>query len=227
MELKHIGVIMDGNRRWAKRHAFELTRGHNKGSEVFGHLCQWCLDDHIPFLTVYAFSTENWRRNEREIRYLLGLLEKYFVEEKENCIAKGIRIKIIGNTRLFDDKINGILTDIQTATAHCNKLVVQIALSYGGRDEMIRAIKKIPVEKLNTGLTEENFANYLDTAGTPDVDLVIRTGGAENMRLSNFLLWQTAYAELFFSDLLWPDFSQAELRRAMDYYKNTKRKMGR
>lgn len=221
---KHIGVIMDGNRRWAKKHAFELYRGHNKGSEVFGHLCQWCLDGGVPFLTVYAFSTENWRRNQREVMHLFSLMEKYFVEEKENCVEKGIRIKIIGDKSLFDAHINGILDGIESATAHCSKLVVQIALSYGGRDEIVRAIKKLPQDA--KGITEENFGDYLDTAGVPDVDLIIRTGGKENMRMSNFLLWQGAYAELYFSDLLWPDFTEDELKNAMDYYKKINRKKG-
>jgi len=231
MAINHVGVIMDGNRRWAKAHAFELHRGHDNGAKTFGHLCEWCLQDGVPYLTVYAFSTENWKRNAREIRHLFGLMEKYFIEEKTNCAEKGIKITIIGDRSRFDKRALSIIEGIEAATAHCTKLTVQIALSYGGRDEIVRAVKKIAAN-VKDGLmhiddiTEESFGNCLDTAGTPDVDLVIRTGGSENRRLSNFLPWQTVYAEWFFSDLLWPDFSQEEFRIALAYYKSVKRKHG-
>jgi undecaprenyl diphosphate synthase len=180
---------------------------------------------------VYAFSTENWRRSDKEIRHLFSLLEKYFLEEKSRCAEKGVRITIIGERSRFDSRTLSIIRDIETATAHCTNLQVQIALSYGGRDEIIRAAKKIAadVEGGNLkcdNLTEEIFENYLDTAGLPDVDLVIRTGGAENRRLSNFLPWQTVYAELFFSDLLWPEFTREEFIRAVEYFDTVKRKLG-
>jgi len=231
MAINHIGVIMDGNRRWAKAHAFELHKGHDNGAKVFGHLCEWCLQDNVPYLTVYAFSTENWKRNEREVRHLFSLMEKYFLEEKTNCANKGIKITIIGDKSRFDKRVLSIIEGIENATAHCTKLTVQIALSYGGRDEITRAVKKIAAD-VKCGLmgiddiTEEGFNSYLDTTGTPDVDLVIRTGGAENRRMSNFLPWQTVYAEWFFSDLLWPDFSQEEFRLALKYYQSVKRKLG-
>lgn len=230
--LKHIGVIMDGNRRWARAHRIELYQGHNKGAENFGHVCDWCLQENVPFLTVYAFSTENWRRTDKEISHLFGLLEKYFLEEKARCVEKGVRITIIGERSRFDARINAIIRDIETATAHCENLRVQIALSYGGRDEIVRAAKKAALDiaagKISAdSLTEDAFENYLDTAGVPDIDLVIRTGGAENRRLSNFLPWQSVYAELFFSDLLWPEFTREEFARALEYYRAVKRKLGK
>jgi len=222
---------MDGNRRWAKAHAFELYKGHDSGSKVFGHTCEWCLQGGISYLTVYAFSTENWKRNEREVRHLFTLMEKYFTEEKVNCVEKGIKIIIIGDRSRFDKRALSVIESIEAATAHCTKLTVQIALSYGGRDEIVRATKKIAANiksgQMNIDdITEALFDSSLDTAGTPDVDLVIRTGGAENRRLSNFLPWQTVYAEWFFSDLLWPDFSQEEFNAAIRYYNSVKRKMG-
>ena len=231
MEIKHIGVIMDGNRRWAKAHKFELHKGHSIGSEKFGHMCEWCLQSGVPYLTVYAFSTENWKRSEREVRHLFSLMEKYFIEEKANCVEKDIKIVIIGDRSRFDKRTLSVIEGIENATAACTKLVVQIALSYGGRDEIVRAAKKIAVSvyggNLNiSDITEDVFSNSLDTAGTPDVDLVIRTGGAENRRLSNFLPWQTVYAEWFFPDLLWPDFSQEEFNAAISYYYSIKRKRG-
>jgi undecaprenyl diphosphate synthase len=223
---------MDGNRRWAKSHKMELYQGHNTGAEKFGHVCDWCLDSGIKYLTVYAFSTENWKRTPKEINHLFGLMEKYFIEEKTECVKKGIRIKIIGDRSRFDARVISVIQGIETATADCEKLHVQIALSYGGRDEIVRAVKKIAAEAVNGGInpqtiTEEIFEQYLDTADIPDADLVIRTGGAENRRLSNFLPWQTVYAELFFSDLLWPEFTREEFDRALEYFYTLKRKLGK
>ena len=230
--IKHIGVIMDGNRRWAKSHKLETLQGHNKGAENFGHLCDWCLQEKIPYVTVYAFSTENWKRTEQEINHLFGLMERYFIEEKARCVEKGVKITIIGERDRFSARVNSIIRDIETATRDCKNLQVQIALSYGGRDEITRATKKIASDVQSGGLkiediTEETFATYLDTAEIPDVDLVIRTGGEENRRLSNFLPWQTVYAELFFSDLMWPEFTQEEFARALEYYHTVKRKLGK
>lgn len=230
--LNHVGIIMDGNRRWAKTHKLELYQGHNRGAENFGHVCDWCLQFGVKYLTVYAFSTENWQRTDKEIRHLFSLMEKYFLQEKSRSAEKGIRITIIGERSRFDKRVLSIINDVETATKNYKKLHVQIALSYGGRDEILRAAKKVAAEaatsKINPdNLTEDIFATYLDTAGIPDVDLVIRTGGEENRRLSNFLPWQTVYAELFFSDLLWPEFSQEEFVRAMEYYKTAKRKLGK
>ena len=229
--MKHIGVIMDGNRRWAKKNAIDLYRGHDKGANTFGHLCEWCLQAKVEFLTVYAFSTENWKRTDKEIHHLFGLMEKYFLEEKTRCVEKGIKINVIGERDRFSSRVMSVIQSMEEATKNCTKLKVQIALSYGGRNEIIRAVQKIATEvangKLDTkNITEESFASYLDTSDFPDVDLVIRTGGAENRRLSNFLPWQTVYSELFFSDLLWPDFSQEEFTRAIDYYRSVKRKLG-
>jgi undecaprenyl diphosphate synthase len=231
-QIKHLGVIMDGNRRWAKSQGLMSYLGHNRGTEVFGDICGWCLDNSIEYLTVYAFSTENWQRSEEEVTHLFKLLEKYFTEEKEQCIKRDIRLTIIGERNRFDKKTISMIEDIETCTKNCSKLKVQIAFSYGGRDEIIRAIKKLFVD-IKEGKTdieqisEETLNAYLDTAGMPDVDLVIRTGGAENRRLSNFLPWQTVYSELFFSDLLWPEFSHDEFEKAMEYYNSVKRKLGK
>jgi len=223
--LKHIGVIMDGNRRWAKAHALETMQGHNKGAENFGYMCDWCLEENIPYMTVYAFSTENWQRTDTEKKHLFSLMEKYFTEEKENCVEKDIKITIIGERSRFSPKILSVIEGIEKATEHCRRLCVQIALSYGGRDEIIRAIKKLPIHEISN-LTGETFEAYLDTAGTPDIDMVIRTGGEENQRLSNFLLWQTAYSELYFSKLTWPEFTKDEFKKALTYFNGINRKKG-
>jgi len=229
--LQHIGVIMDGNRRWAKAHKFELYMGHNKGAENFAHVCDWCLDTGVKYLTVYAFSTENWRRSPKEIEHLFALLEKYFVEEKSRCVEKGVRLRVIGERSRFAPRILDVINEIERDTAAFDNLHVQVALSYGGRDEIVRAAKKIAADVKGglqiDAISEELFEKYLDTSGVPDVDLVIRTGGAENCRLSNFLIWQTAYSEMFISDLLWPDFTREEFDRAVGYYASVKRKLGR
>ena len=223
---------MDGNRRWARAHAFEIFQGHNIGADKFGHLCEWCLQAGIPYLTVYAFSTENWKRTDKEINHLFSLMEKHFLQEKERCVEKDIKIVIIGERNKFSPHVAGIISDMERATEKCKKLTVQIALSYGGRNEIVRAAKKIAHDAVSGNLTideltEETFETYLDTWQIPDVDLVIRTGGSENRRLSNFLPWQCVYSELFFSDLLWPDFNEDEFHRAMEYYKSVKRRLGK
>lgn len=230
--IRHLGIIMDGNRRWAKANGMIAYQGHNRGAEVFGDTCDWCLESGIEYLTVYAFSTENWKRSSDEISHIFKLLAEYFAKEKSTCLKKDIRITVIGERGRFDRKTLSIIEDIESATMNCARLKVQIALSYGGRDEIIRAVKRIIADagenKLDAGqLSEEIFATYLDTAGIPDVDLVIRTGGAENRRLSNFLPWQTVYSELYFSDLLWPDFSSGEFENAINYYNSVKRRLGK
>jgi len=231
-EIKHIGIIMDGNRRWAKSRGFTSYQGHDKGADVFLDTCDWCLQDNIKYLTVYAFSTKNWQRSPIEINHIFRLLEKFFTEYKDQCIEKGVRICVIGERIRFDKNTLKIINDIEEQTCTCNKLYVQIALSYGGRNEIVRASKKLASDvALNllsiNDITEDVFSSYLDTSGVPDIDLVIRTGGANNRRLSNFLPWQTVYSELYFSNLLWPDFSKDEFGKAIEYYNSITRKSGR
>ena len=230
--IKHLEVIMDGNRRWAKNNGLNPYKGHDRGADVFADTCDWCIGNKIPYLTVYAFSTENWKRTSFEINHIFKLLEKFFIEKKEICIKKNIKIKIIGERTRFDNKTLSIIQDLESQTSKCKKLNVQIALSYGGRDEIIRAIKQLTNDVIEkklsiNNITENVFSSYLDTAGIPDIDLVIRTGGAENRRLSNFLPWQTVYSELYFSDLLWPEFSLIEFEKAIDYYNSIQRKLGK
>jgi undecaprenyl diphosphate synthase len=230
--INHVGIIMDGNRRWAKAQRLDSFKGHDKGADVFVDTCEWCGDNKIKYLTVYAFSTENWQRAPLEVAHLFGLLENFFTEKISHCLEKGIRIRVIGERAHFDKKTLAVIEKAEAQTAHCENLFVQIALSYGGRDEITRAVKKIVadvgLQKIAAAdISEDVFAQYLDTAGLPDVDLVIRTGGSENRRLSNFLPWQTVYAEFYFSDLLWPDFSQEEFNKALAYYAAIPRKQGK
>ena len=231
-EINHVGIIMDGNRRWAKKNGLQAFQGHDKGADVFVDTCDWCGHAGIKYLTVYAFSTENWKRSQIEVLHIFGLLERFFTEKIGRCLENGIKVRVIGERNRFDSKTLAIIDDAEAQTRNCKDLYVQIALSYGGRDEIIRAIKKLAgdiVKGLQTpeGISEEVFESYLDTAGIPDVDLVIRTGGAGNRRLSNFLPWQTVYSELYFSDLLWPEFTREEFEKALEYYNSIKRKIGK
>jgi undecaprenyl diphosphate synthase len=230
--LNHLAIIMDGNRRWAKRHNLSSHKGHDKGADIFIDLCEWCIDFNIKHLTVYAFSTENWKRTQIEVAHIFGLLERFFTANIQKCIKEGIAVNIIGDSSRFDKKTQAVVEKVQSQTAHCKKLKVQIALSYGGRDEIVRAVRNLSHDIVQNKIkpeqiTENTFAAYLDTAGTPDADLVIRTGGAENIRLSNFLPWQTVYSQLYFSELLWPDFSREELQKAIDSYNLSDIKQGK
>jgi undecaprenyl diphosphate synthase len=230
-KVRHLGVIMDGNRRWAKKHMFKsVMRGHEKGLDAFMDTCTWCQDEGIPYLTVYAFSTENWERSREEVSSLFNLMGKFFRDEIDTCISRDIRIKVIGDLSRLDAESMETVRKAESMTAHCSNLLVQIAISYGGRDEIVRAIKAY-AQKAARGevdpdsLTEKEFESYLDTAGVPDIDLVIRTGG--NRRLSNFFPWQTVYSEIWFTDVLWPDFSKADMKVALDYYETIKINKGK
>lgn len=229
--IRHLGVIMDGNRRWAKKHMFtSVMRGHEKGVDTFMDICTWCQDAGIPYLTVYAFSTENWERSQEEVAGLFKLMQRFFRDEVETCIRRDIRIKVIGNLTKLQPEDLETVRKAEQMTAHCKNLLVQVAISYGGRDELLRATKEMAADVLAGKLrleeiTEESFEACLDTAGVPDVDLVIRTGG--NQRLSNFLPWQTVYAEIYFTPILWPDFSRADFDEALRYYEGVQINRGK
>ncbi|MCL2151979.1 MAG: polyprenyl diphosphate synthase [Oscillospiraceae bacterium] len=229
--LEHIGIIMDGNRRWASANGLPSFQGHDRGADVFADTCDWCGNAGVGYLTVYAFSTENWKRSQIEVLHIFGLLERFFKEKIERCLENGIKLRVIGERSRYDAKTLSIIEDAEARTKDCGDLYVQIALSYGGRDEIIRAVKKLASDLMTgsltpDGISEEVLSSYLDTRGIPDVDLVIRTGGAGNRRLSNFLPWQTVYSELYFSELLWPEFSKEEFNKALDYYYSVKRNLG-
>ena len=221
-KVKHLGVIMDGNRRWARAHMLEsVMRGHEKGVDTFIDICKWCEEEDIPYLTVYAFSTENWNRSEQEVSSLFALMERFFREEVGTCIERDIRMVIVGDLSRLEPGARETVRRTMEMTKDCKTLTCQVAISYGGRDEILRAARRY-AEDVRDGkadpsaLTEDQFEQYLDTAGVPDIDFVIRTGG--NRRLSNFFPWQTVYSEIWFTDTLWPDFTKEELRKALDYY---------
>lgn len=230
-KVRHLGVIMDGNRRWARQHQLQtVLKGHEAGAKTLFDMAEWCVRADIRYLTVYAFSTENWRRSQEEVAGLFSLMETAFFKEIDRCVENGIQMRIIGNHDMLDERARGIIRETEARTAHCDRLTILVALSYGGRDEITRAARALAREVAEGGLApgaiqEEDLARHLDTAGVPDIDLVIRTGGQQ--RLSNFFPWQTVYADLYFLDTLWPDFTQHDLQNALEYYQSVQVNKGK
>ena len=230
-KITHLGIIMDGNRRWAKKNKMKTVLvGHEYGAKKLLEVCEWCGEAGIPYLSIYAFSTENWNRSKEEVDGLFRLMKEFFNRELDNCIKRGVRIRIVGNRNLFDDSVLKIIDDVEKATSQCSKLVVNVALSYGGRDEILRAIRACSEDVIagkiaSQDITEEVFSEYLDISEYPDYDMVIRTGG--NHRLSNIFPWQTVYSELYFIDTFWPDFTKEMFDEALSYYESVQINKGK
>jgi len=224
---KHIAIIMDGNRRWAKQKGLPDGKGHEAGAENLQKIVEYCRDIGIKHLTVYALSTENWRkRAPMEVKGLFQLLIKIVQEKAEQYRKSGIKFFVLGNFQAFPFKVKDAIKKILSLAIVEEKIQFNIALNYGGRDEIINAIKRIIKDKISPDKIDEKLvSNYLYTKDQPDPDLIIRPGG--ELRLSNFLLWQMSYAELYFTDILWPDFSPKELGKVILWYQQRERRMGR
>lgn len=227
---KHIAIIMDGNGRWAKKRFLPRLAGHKAGSETLREIIETCGELGVQHLTVYAFSTENWGRPDEEITGLFNLLRGYLNTEIETMDREGIRINAIGDlTGLPEDLRKQIAAAMEKTKIH-SKLQLNIALNYGGRDELLKAVQQIASEVRDgtmalSSVTEETIDAHLFTKGIPDPELLIRTSG--ELRLSNFLLWQLAYSEFYFTDVFWPDFKRNELINAIKEYQNRKRRFGK
>ena len=219
---KHIAIIMDGNGRWAKEQGLNRTVGHEQGAKVVRDITIHCNNIGIKYLTLYAFSTENWNRPKLEIEFLMRLLEKYLKNELLVYLKNNVRFKAIGNISKFSQKLQAIICNTEKKTSKNTGLTQTLALNYGSKDEIIRAIKKLNEQKLQP--TQENLNNCLDTADFPDVDLLIRTGG--EIRISNYLLWQSAYAEMFFTQSYWPEFCANELDDIISDFHKRERRFG-
>ena len=225
---QHIAIILDGNGRWAKAKGMPRNYGHTAGAKNVETVCQAAHDLGVKYVTMYAFSTENWNRPEGEVEALMKLLESYL----KNCIKtadkNNMRVRVIGDTTRLSERFQERIRELEAASAKNDGLNLQIAINYGSRDEMTRAMRRMS-EDVAAGkrkpeeITESVFEEYLDTAGIPDPDLLIRTSG--ELRLSNFLLWQLAYSEFYFTDVPWPKFDKAELVKALEAY--TSREIGR
>ena len=226
---QHIAIILDGNGRWAKAKGMPRNYGHTAGARNVETVCQAAHDLGVKYVTMYAFSTENWNRPEGEVEALMKLLESYL----KNCIKtadkNNMRVRVIGDTTRLSERFQERIRELEAVSAKNDGLNLQIAINYGSRDEMTRAMRRMS-EDVAAGkrkpeeITESVFEEYLDTAGIPDPDLLIRTSG--ELRLSNFLLWQLAYSEFYFTDVPWPDFHKEELERAIEAYNKRDRRFG-
>ena len=224
---RHIAVIMDGNGRWAKKRGLPRTAGHAVGAETFRKIALHCRDIGVEYLTVYAFSTENWKRPEDEVGTIMRLLGKYLHESIDTMERERMRMRIFGDTAALSKDLQELIEKTNEISKHYDGFQANICLNYGGRAEILQAVHRYAEDFCRQEaepLTEEVFSQYLYSADIPDPDLMIRTGGEQ--RLSNFLLWQCAYAEFYFTDVLWPDFSPDELDRAIEVYRNRDRRYG-
>lgn len=226
----HLAIIMDGNGRWAQRRSLPRIEGHRIGAEAVRTVVRACRRWGIRVLTLYAFSMENWRRPPDEVEALMVLLKEYLWSEQQEMLDNGIRLQVIGDPADMNASVQEVLRETLEATAHNKDMILNLALSYSGRSEILKAVSRLFAD-LRGGfvnpatVSEALFAGYLDTAGLPDPDLLIRTSGEQ--RISNFLLWQMAYTEIYFTDTLWPDFSEAELLKALKDYERRERRFGR
>ena len=225
---RHIAIILDGNGRWAKKRGLPRTAGHAVGAETFRRIATACKNRGIDYLTVYAFSTENWRRPEDEVGTIMKLLGRYLHEAIDTMERDHIRMKVFGDLEALSPELRELVAKTDEISQRYEGFQANICLNYGGRDEIVRAARRYAADVRDGRageLTEEGFAAYLDSAGIPDPDLLIRPGGEQ--RISNFLLWQCAYAEFYFTDVLWPDFDEKELDRAIAVYQSRDRRYGR
>ena len=226
---KHIAIILDGNGRWAKKKGMPRNYGHAQGSKNVERICEDAFKLGVKYLTVYAFSTENWKRPQDEVDALMNLLRNYMKTCLKTAEKNRMRVRVLGDKTALDEDIKSRIEELEEATKHNDGLNFQIALNYGSRDEMVRAMKRMCMDckdgKVEPGeIDEALFESYLDTHDIPDPDLMIRTSGEQ--RLSNYLLWQLAYSEFYFTDVLWPDFTKEELIKAIEYFNGRDRRFG-
>ena len=226
---RHIAIIMDGNGRWAEKHALGRIFGHKKGAEAVNVAVRTCRELGVKYLTLYAFSAENWLRPQAEINALMNLLEDYLSSQLGDMMEKGIRLRAIGDIESLRDSVKKILFKVREKTASNEAMTLTLALSYGGREEILAAVRNIVQDALSGRIRQENlnrelFTRYLYTADMPDPDLLIRTSGEQ--RISNFCLWQMAYTEFHFTDVLWPDFSREHLLSAIADFQSRERRFG-
>ena len=220
--LNHVAIIMDGNGRWGLKHKNSRNAGHRAGLNTVERIIKQSIKNKIKYLTLYAFSTENWKRPKKEINYLFNLLENFLINKIDDFHKQNIKLKIIG-TKNFSKKLNLLLNLAEKKTSKNSKIQINLALNYGAKFELISAIKKL--QKNKDKINEKNIEKFLYTKNIPDPDLMIRTGNTK--RLSNFLLWQLAYSEIFFEKKMWPDFNDKDYLKIIKEYKNLKRNFGK
>ena len=220
--IKHIAFIMDGNGRWAKKRGLPRELGHKAGAEVFRSIMRYCGDIGIEAATFYAFSTENWKRPQREVDAIMKLLAIYLDDCKKELETNNMRIIFLGDKAIFSEELRKKMIDIEESSKN-NTYIVNIAMNYGGRDEIVYAANKL-ISQGKTHITEEDMSNAVYTNSSPELDMIVRTGG--DLRISNFLLWQAAYAELYFTDKYWPDITTEDVDEIVEAFKHRKRRFG-
>ena len=225
----HISCIMDGNGRWAKQRGLPRTAGHKVGAETFRKIATYCKDLGVEYLTVYAFSTENWKRPADEVGVIMGLLKQYMLEAIDSMERDQIRLRFLGDLSAISPELQALVDRTNEISTHIHGFQANVCLNYGGRDEILRAVRRFAAEcaegkRKPEDLDETLFSTYLDSAGIPDPELIIRPSGEQ--RLSNFLLWQCAYSEFYYTDTLWPDFDEGELDKAIAAYQSRDRRFG-
>ena len=224
----HIAIIMDGNGRWAQKRHMPRTVGHAKGAAGVRELVEFCAHKGVKYLTLFAFSTENWSRPEEEVSALMGLFLQYLEKELKNLSQEGVRLQVIGDVTGFTQELQDRIAEAVNATAGNDGIVLTVAANYGGQWDIVQAVQRWQAEHPQADardITQAQLEKYLSTAHMPDPDLLIRTGGEQ--RISNFLLWQVAYAELYFTEVLWPEFDTNQLALALDWYRTRQRRFGR
>ena len=220
--IKHVAIIMDGNGRWGLKHKSSRNAGHRAGLNTVEVIIKESIKSKIQYLTLYTFSTENWKRPKKEINFLFNLLEDFLFKKIDNLIKNGIKLKIMGNQRLFTNKLKKLLKKSEEKTCKNKVLQINLALNYGSKNEIINSIKYINKKKI--ALSEKNIENNLYTKNIPNPDILIRTGNTN--RLSNFLLWQLAYTEIFFEKKMWPDFNLQDYKKILNKFRLLKRNFG-
>ena len=225
---QHIAIIMDGNGRWAQKRHMPRTVGHAKGAAGVRELVEFCAHKGVKYLTLFAFSTENWSRPEEEVSTLMGLFLQYLEKELKNLAQAGVRLQVIGDVKGFAQELQDRIAEAIKATAGNDGIVLTVAANYGGQWDIVLAVQRWQAEHPQADardITQAQLEKYLSTANMPDPDLLIRTGGEQ--RISNFLLWQVAYAELYFTEVMWPEFDTDQLALALDWYRTRQRRFGR
>jgi len=218
----HVGFIMDGNRRWARKENLTANEGHLAGYNTILEVAEWCRSKGIKIISIYAFSMENKKRNKLEIKGIIDLFKIGIIDNLNRFIKEGVKLNIIGKRDDLPLAVKKLISMAELKTKDGKESVINVAFNYSGRSEIINSVKEI--ESSKESLTEENLSRHLYTKGLADPDLIIRTGGQK--RLSNFMLWQSAYSEFYFTDCLWPDFDKSELQKALNFYSETKRNFG-
>tara|TARA_B110000444_G_C18629816_1_gene496295 strand:+ start:1 stop:678 length:678 start_codon:yes stop_codon:yes gene_type:complete len=220
--INHVAIIMDGNGRWGLKHKQSRNAGHRAGLDTVESIIKETIKSKIKYLTLYTFSTENWKRPKKEILFLFNLLEIFLTKKIDELIKNGIKLKIIGEKKMFSKKLRSLLLMSEKKTTYNKKLQINLALNYGSKTEIINTLKIL--NKSNNRISEKNIEKHLYTSGIPDPDILIRTGNTQ--RLSNFLLWQLAYTEIFFEKKLWPDFKNKDYKNILNKFRSLKRNFG-